>query len=44
IQGKLANDGFVNGAPPAVVQRERDKLADLQASQGIVEERLHVLA
>ncbi len=43
-QSKLANDGFVNGAPPAVVQRERDKLADLQASQGIVEERLRVLA
>lgn len=43
-QTKLANDGFVTGAPPAVVQRERDKLADLQASQTLVEERLRVLA
>ncbi len=43
-QSKLANDGFVSGAPANVVQRERDKLADLQASQAIVEERLRVLA
>ncbi|KAB2905285.1 MAG: valine--tRNA ligase [Anaerolineae bacterium] len=43
-QNKLANDGFVNGAPEVVVQRERDKLTDLQASLGIVEERLRVLS
>ncbi|MCL4875937.1 MAG: valine--tRNA ligase [Anaerolineae bacterium] len=43
-QNKLANDGFVNGAPEMVVQRERDKLTDLQASLGIVEERLRVLS
>jgi len=31
-QGMLANEQFVNRANPDVVQRERDKLADLQAA------------
>jgi len=30
-EGKLANKGFTDKAPPAVVQAERDKLADLKA-------------
>jgi len=42
-QGMLANQGFVNNAPEAVVQRERDSLADLKATQSQVEDRLKQL-
>ncbi len=38
--GLLGNQGFVAKAKPDVVQRERDKLEALQASQKAVEERL----
>jgi valyl-tRNA synthetase len=31
-QGMLANENFVNKARPDVVQRERDRLTELQAS------------
>ena len=30
-EGKLANDGFVSGAPPEVVTEEREKLARYRA-------------
>ena len=29
-EGKLANEKFVNNAPPAVVSQERDRAADFQ--------------
>ena len=31
MEGKLSNEKFISRAPEAVVQKERDKLADLQA-------------
>lgn len=40
VQGKLANENFVNKAPDAVVQRERDRLAEYQAELQSIEERL----
>ncbi|MCB8982257.1 MAG: valine--tRNA ligase [Ardenticatenaceae bacterium] len=41
---KLLNSPFAEKAPTAVVQKERDKLAQLQASQAEVSERLASLA
>jgi valyl-tRNA synthetase len=41
--GLLSNEGFVAKAKPDVVQRERDKLAALNASRQAVEERLNSL-
>jgi len=43
IEGMLANDNFVQKAKPEVVQRERDRLADLLASRVAVTERLTAL-
>ena len=40
----LANSGFTSKAPAQVVQRERDKLAELQAQQDKLEARLKSLA
>lgn len=40
----LANENFLNKAPAAVVERERAKLADLEAQMAKIEERLEVLA
>ncbi len=42
-QGKLANAGFIEKAPPAVVQKERDKLADLELQATKIQERLKEL-
>ncbi|MDX1991482.1 MAG: valine--tRNA ligase [bacterium] len=42
-EAMLANEGFVSRAKPEVVQRERDKLAELQASRAQIEERLSML-
>lgn len=43
-EGLLANPGFTGNAPPDVVQRERDKLAELQAQRDRLEARLKGLA
>jgi valyl-tRNA synthetase len=43
IEKKLGNERFVQNAPPAVVDRERKKLADTQARLKILEERLSSL-
>jgi len=40
----LAGDGFVNRAPAEVVQRERDKLADLQVTRDALKDRLETLS
>ncbi len=39
-EGLLSNEKFVNKAPEAVVQRERDKIADYQERLGRLRERL----
>ncbi len=40
LAGKLSNDGFVSKAPPAVVQRERERLAELQEKLAAIERNL----
>lgn len=40
VPGKLSNEKFVGGAPAAVVDAERKKLADAQARIAILEETL----
>ena len=37
IEGKLSNKGFVDKAPPEVVQQQRDKLAELRGQLAAVE-------
>ncbi|MFQ5460421.1 MAG: hypothetical protein ACE5EL_06470, partial [Anaerolineae bacterium] len=44
LQGVLANQNFVARAPEAVVQRERDRLADAEARLATLEDRLGRLA
>jgi len=39
-EGLLGKESFVNNAPEAVVQKERDKLSDLHAQREALEERL----
>lgn len=43
VTAKLSNGDFVNKAPEKVVQRERDRLAELQASATQINERLQEL-
>ena len=42
-KGKLSSDKFVNGAPPEIVQRERDGLAKLEEELTVVEAALKTL-
>ena len=42
-QKMLANENFVKRARPDVVQRERDRLRDLQAAQAQIKERIAAL-
>ncbi len=44
LTGVLANDGFVSRAPEAVVQRERDRLAETEGRVAALEERMATLA
>ena len=40
VRSKLSNERFVNGAPKAVVQNERNKEADAMAKIAILKEKL----
>jgi len=44
IQGKLSNAGFTDKAPAEVVERERSRLAEFQAKQTQMAERLADIA
>ncbi|WP_300272155.1 valine--tRNA ligase [Halomonas sp.] len=44
IEKKLSNEGFVAKAPAAVVEKERGKLADLQASRRLLAEQRDKIA
>ncbi|MBC7541917.1 MAG: valine--tRNA ligase [Candidatus Sericytochromatia bacterium] len=44
LAGRLANEGFIAKAPPAVVEKERQKLADMQGELALLDERLKALA
>jgi valyl-tRNA synthetase len=43
-QTKLGNTGFIQKAPAAIVQKEREKLADLELQAAKIQERLKDLA
>jgi valyl-tRNA synthetase len=43
LEGKLNNQGFLAKAPAAVVDKEKEKLADYQAKKETLEERLALL-
>src|SRR5262249_31388602 len=43
FQAKLANESFVKGAPAAVVQQQRDKVAELENQLRVIEETLRDL-
>ncbi len=44
VQGKLDNPGFVDKAPEAVVQKERDKLADFESARARLEAQQREIA
>ena len=43
IEKKLSNEKFVNGAPPAVIENERKKMADGQSKISLLQESLSKL-
>lgn len=43
VTKKLSNERFVNNAPPAVVEKERKKLADAEARKSVIENQLKEL-
>jgi len=44
IEGKLGNPNFVDKAPDAVVQKEKDKLADISSALERLQEQRHKIA
>jgi valyl-tRNA synthetase len=44
VEGKLGNDNFISKAPEAVVQKERDKLADMQQTLSGLSEQLEKIS
>jgi len=44
VEKKLANEGFIAKAPAAVVEKERDKLSDLQATRRLLVEQRDKIA
>ena len=40
VEAKLSNERFVNGAPAAVVEKERKKKADAEAKIAVIEQQL----
>ena len=44
IEGKLGNPNFVDKAPDAVVQKEKDKLADISSALDRLREQRHKIA
>ena len=40
VEAKLSNERFVNGAPAAVVDKERKKKADAEAKIAVIEQQL----
>jgi len=43
VEGKLSNEKFVNGAPAAVVDKERKKKADAEAKIAVIEQQMAAL-
>ncbi len=43
VMAKLSNERFVNSAPAAVVEKERQKQADAEARQSVIEDQLSEL-
>ena len=44
IEGKLGNEKFVRNAPPAIVEKERNKAADVQSALTALKVQLDSLA
>ncbi|MCQ2322864.1 MAG: valine--tRNA ligase, partial [Bacteroidales bacterium] len=43
VEAKLSNEKFVNGAPAAVVEKERKKKADAEAKIAVIEQQMATL-